>query len=102
MVDLIKSVKSARAIDDHTVEVKTDGPNPILLNQLTQIFVMSEAWSKANGCEASYNWDAGETSYCASNANGTGPFEITFREQDVRTVFEKESITGGEITIITT
>jgi len=89
MVDLIKSVKSARAIDDHTVEVKTDGPNPILLNQLTQIFVMSEAWSKANGCEASYNWDAGETSYCASNANGTGPFEITFREQDVRTVFEK-------------
>jgi len=50
---------------------------------------MSEAWSKANGCEASYNWDAGETSYCASNANGTGPFEITFREQDVRTVFEK-------------
>ena len=60
MVDLIKSVKSARAIDDHTVEVKTDGPNPILLNQLTQIFVMSEAWSKANGCEASYNWDAGK------------------------------------------
>jgi type II secretory pathway component GspD/PulD (secretin) len=52
---------------------------------------MSEAWSKANGCEASYNWDAGETSYCASNANGTGPFKITFREQDVRTVFEKNN-----------
>jgi type III pantothenate kinase len=32
---------------------------------------MSESWAKANGCEASYNWDAGETSYCASNANGT-------------------------------
>ncbi len=30
MVDLIKSVKSATAIDDNTVEVKTDGPNPIL------------------------------------------------------------------------
>ena len=89
MVDLIKSVKSATALDAHTVEVKTDGPNPILLNQLTQIFVMSEAWAKANGCEVSYNWDAGETSYCASNANGTGPFEITFREQDVRTVFTK-------------
>ena len=47
MVDLIKSIKSATAIDDHTVEIKTEGPNPILLNQLTQIFVMSEAWSKA-------------------------------------------------------
>ena len=54
MVDLIKSIKSATAIDDHTVEVKTDGPNPILLNQLTQIFVMSEAWAKANNCEVSY------------------------------------------------
>ena len=91
MVDLIKSITSATALNDHTVEIKTDGPNPILLNELTQIFVMSEAWAKANNCEASYNWDAGETSYCASNANGTGPFEITFREQDVRTVFEKNN-----------
>ena len=96
MVDLIKSIKSATAIDDHTVEVKTDGPNPILLNQLTQIFVMSEAWAKANNCEVSYNWDAGETSYCASNANGTGPFKITFREQDVRTVFEKNNDWWGD------
>jgi len=61
MVDLIKSITSARAIDGYTVEIKTDGPNPILLNQLTQIFVMSEAWAKANNCEASYNWDKGET-----------------------------------------
>ena len=96
MVDLIKSIKSATAIDDHTVEIKTEGPNPILLNQLTQIFVMSEAWAKANGCEVSYNWDAGETSYCASNANGTGPFKITFREQDVRTVFEKNNDWWGD------
>tara|TARA_B100001013_G_scaffold183773_1_gene110760 strand:- start:4137 stop:5726 length:1590 start_codon:yes stop_codon:yes gene_type:complete len=96
MVDLIKSIKSATAIDDNTVEVKTEGPNPLLLNQLTQIFVMSEAWAKANGCEVSYNWDAGETSYCASNANGTGPFKITFREQDVRTVFEKNNEWWGD------
>ena len=96
MVDLIKNIKSAKAIDDNTVEVKTEGPNPILLNQLTQIFVMSEAWAKANGCEESYNWDAGETSYCASNANGTGPFKITFREQDVRTVFEKNNDWWGD------
>jgi len=96
MVDLIKSIKSASATGDHTVEIKTEGPNPILLNQLTQIFVMSEAWAKANGCEVSYNWDAGETSYCASNANGTGPFKITFREQDVRTVFEKHTDWWGD------
>ena len=96
MVDLIKSIKSATATGDHTLEIVTEGPNPILLNQLTQIFVMSEAWAKANGCEVSYNWDAGETSYCASNANGTGPFKITFREQDVRTVFERNADWWGD------
>ena len=47
MVDLIKSIKSAKAIDDLTLEIKTEGPNPILLNQLVQIFIMSESWSKA-------------------------------------------------------
>ncbi|MDC0232305.1 ABC transporter substrate-binding protein [Pelagibacteraceae bacterium] len=96
MVDLIKSIKSATATGDHTLEIITEGPNPILLNQLTQIFVMSEVWAKANGCEVSYNWDAGETSYCASNANGTGPFKITFREQDVRTVFERNADWWGD------
>ena len=57
---------------------------------------MSEDWAKSNGCEVSYNWDAGETSYCASNANGTGPFKITLREQDVRTVFEKNDDWWGD------
>ena len=57
---------------------------------------MSEAWSKANGCEVSYNWDAGETSYCASNSNGSGPFKITLREQDVRTVLEKNNDWWGD------
>jgi len=57
---------------------------------------MSESWSKEMGCELSYNWDAGETSKCASAANGTGPFAITFREQDVRTVFERNQNWWGD------
>ena len=91
MVDLIKSIRSVSALDNLTVEIQTEGPNPILLNQLVQIFIMSESWAKEMGCEVSYNWDAGETSKCASASNGTGPFKITLREQDVRTVFERNS-----------
>ena len=97
MVDLIKSIKSASAIDDHTVVINTNGPNPLLLNQLTQIFVMSEAWAKANGCEVSYNWDAGETSYCASNANGTGPSKL-HSENKTLELFLKRMVIGGVIT----
>ena len=36
----IKSIKSVKAVDDHTVQIETDGPNPILPNQLTSIFMM--------------------------------------------------------------
>ena len=37
MVDLIKSIKSAKATGDHTLEIITEGPNPILLNQLWRL-----------------------------------------------------------------
>ena len=35
MVDLIKSIKSAKAIDDLTLEIKTEGPNPVSYTHLT-------------------------------------------------------------------
>ena len=51
MIELIDSITSVKATFNNQVEIKTEGPNPILLNQLSQIFIMSEAWSKKNGCE---------------------------------------------------
>ncbi len=89
MIELIDSITSVKAIDGNTVEIKTEGPNPILLNQLSQIFIMSEAWSKKNGCEQSQDFDASQETYCSINALGTGPFKITLREQNTRTVFER-------------
>ena len=44
--ELINSITSVKALDNSTIEIKTKGPNPILLNQLVQIFIMSESWSK--------------------------------------------------------
>ena len=58
MVDLIKSIKSATATGDHTLEIVTERTSNSF-KQLTQIFVMSEAWAKTNGC--GFNWDTGET-----------------------------------------
>ena len=40
--EYISTVTSVKALDDYTVEIKTREPNPILLNQLTNIFVMSK------------------------------------------------------------
>ena len=96
MIELIDSITSVKALNPSTVEIKTEGPNPILLNQLSQIFIMSEGWSKQNGCELSQDFDASEETYCSISAMGTGPFKITLREQDTRTVFERNDSWWGD------
>ena len=96
MIELIESITSVKALSPNTVEIKTEGPNPILLNQLSQIFIMSEGWSKKNGCELPQDFNAEEATHCSSNANGTGPFKITLREQDTRTVFERNASWWGD------
>ena len=96
MIELIESITSVKALGPSTVEIKTEGPNPILLNQLSQIFIMSEGWSKKNGCELPQDFDASEETNCSINANGTGPFKITLREQDTRTVFERNASWWGD------
>ena len=87
--ELINSITSVKALDNSTIEIKTKGPNPILLNQLVQIFIMSESWSKKNGCETAQDYNASQETFCSINAMGTGPFKITLREQNTRTVFER-------------
>ena len=96
MIELIDSITSVKATFNNQVEIKTEGPNPILLNQLSQIFIMSEAWSKKNGCEQSQDFDASQETFCSINAMGTGPFKITLREQNTRTVFERNGNWWGD------
>ena len=45
MIELIDSITSVKALNPSTVEIKTEGPNPILLNQLSQIFIMKNLQS---------------------------------------------------------
>ena len=46
--EYISSISSIKAIDKYTVQIKTTEPNPILLNQISNIFVMSKAWATKN------------------------------------------------------
>ena len=91
--EYIDSVTSVEAVGADKVKLVTEGPNPILLNQISNIFVMSEAWSKANDSALPGDFNADEKTFASSNANGTGPFKITLREQDTKTVSKR--ITAG-------
>ncbi|MBX2881780.1 MAG: ABC transporter substrate-binding protein [Granulosicoccus sp.] len=86
MKELIVTVKEVRAIDDYTVEIETDGPNPILPNNLTNLFMMDKGWAEANEVTTPAEFDDGEETFAVRNTNGTGPFMMVSREPDVKTV----------------
>lgn len=89
MRGLLTSIKEVRAADDYTVHVETHDPNPLLPNNLTNLFIMSREWAEAHGVEEPQNYAAGEETFAVRNANGTGPFRVVSREPDVRTVLER-------------
>jgi peptide/nickel transport system substrate-binding protein len=80
-------IQGARKIDDHTVLIYTTVPNPVLLRQLTEIRIMSRAWSEKNKVTKPQDFVKKEETHAARNANGTGPYMLKSREVDVRTVF---------------
>jgi len=88
MAYVLQSVTGVSAIDDHTVEMVTRGPNPILLQDLTLFFIMNRAWVQANNAMAvARAGQAGATNtFVQLNTNGTGPFRVTERLADERTV----------------
>jgi len=95
--EYISSISSVKAIDKYTVQIKTKEPNPILLNQLSNIFVMSKAWSAKNFSTAPQNWNASQETYASTNTMGTGPFKITLREPNTKTVFKKNGKWWGNV-----
>jgi len=79
----------ARAIDDHTVEIVTPRPHPLLLEDLNSINIMSRAWARKNRAEAPQDFKTAEDTVASRSANGTGPFVFVSREPEVRVAFRR-------------
>ncbi|MEQ8877159.1 MAG: ABC transporter substrate-binding protein [Phycisphaerales bacterium] len=76
---------SATAVDDYTVEVKTDGPSPLILHTATYVFPLDKKFYTEGGDEIAKHGD----SFASSNISGTGPFTVAEREQGVKVTFER-------------
>jgi len=83
------SIKQATKIDDHTVEVETSAPNPILPDVLTNVFMMSKKWCEENKAERPVDRRKGIENVASFKANGTGPFRLKERQPGTRTVLAR-------------
>jgi peptide/nickel transport system substrate-binding protein len=77
MAIYVTGVAEMRKVDEHTVDMMLQGPNPILLRNLVNFFVMSKSWSEKNKTTNVQDYKAKEENYASRNVLGTGAFRIT-------------------------
>jgi peptide/nickel transport system substrate-binding protein len=85
----LSTVKEVKKLDDYTVDLITDGPDPILPYSLPGIAMMSKKWCEEHNTTRAADLTKNEESYATRNTNGTGPFMLKDRQPDVRTVLVK-------------
>ncbi|SFJ43319.1 ABC transporter substrate-binding protein [Jannaschia pohangensis] len=76
-------VTSVEAIDDYTVEIRTEAPNPIFVDGIANWMMMDSGWAAENGAERP-NIEQGN--FATLNTNGTGPYMVTERQPGLKTV----------------
>jgi len=90
-------VKEVRKIDDHTVEIETFAPQPILPDVITTSYMMSKKWCETNQAVTPVDRRKGIENAASFRANGTGPYRLRERQPGVRTVFVRNGAYWGKI-----
>ncbi len=75
-------------VDDYTVDFITPEPNPILISEWSTWYIMDKEWTEKHNAVEPASVTSGTDNYAAFNTNGTGPFMVTSRETDVKTIFK--------------
>ncbi|CBV42469.1 ABC transporter substrate-binding protein [Halomonas elongata] len=88
---IFEPIEGASAVDEHTVEIKTKKPYPLLLNLATYIFPMDSQFYSGEDSDGDPKDEIVKNgnSYASRHLSGTGPYEVTDRQQGVRVAFER-------------
>ncbi|MDB5954162.1 ABC transporter substrate-binding protein [Ramlibacter sp.] len=93
----VNDFKAVRKIDDHTIEIETKAPFPILPEQLTTTYILSKKWCEQNQATRPVDRRKGIENAASFRANGTGPFRLRERQPNVRTTFVRNGNYWGRI-----
>lgn len=80
-----------KIIDDHTIDIVTTEPYPLLENMATYIFVMDSKFYSGTDAKGKPKDAIVKTEYSFANENesGTGPYMVTSREHGVKMVYKR-------------
>ena len=84
-------------VNDSTVDFIMKGPNPVLLNQLTELRIMSKAWAEKNKSQEPKDIRTKDETFAHRNAMGTGPFTVAEWQPDQKLVLKRNPNYWGNI-----
>jgi peptide/nickel transport system substrate-binding protein len=76
-------------VDANTVDIVLSGPNPVLLNQLTELRIMSKAWAEKNKSMEPKDAKTKDETFAHRNAMGSGAYMVKEWQPDQKLVLVK-------------
>jgi peptide/nickel transport system substrate-binding protein len=84
-------------VNDSTIDLMLKGPNPVLLNQLTELRMMSKAWAEKNKSVEVKDIKTKDETFAHRNAMGTGPFMVDSWQPDQKLVLKRNPNWWGQM-----
>ncbi len=84
-------------IDANTIDILMKAANPVILNQLTELRVMSKAWAEKNKSLEPKDIKTKDESFAHRNAMGTGPFVVDSWQPDQKLVLKRNPSWWGKL-----
>jgi peptide/nickel transport system substrate-binding protein len=97
MKSTVGAITDIKKVDDHTVDMVTAQPFPILPQVIARWVIMSKKWCEDNRATQPVDRRKGIENTASFKANGTGPFKLKSREPSVRTVLVRNPSYWGKI-----
>ena len=91
------AVGTPKKVDEFTVDFETAKVNPVFLQHLDALWIMSKAWCEKNRTVKPLDFKNKEESHASLNANGTGPYMLVSRQPGVKTTFKRNPNYWGKI-----
>jgi peptide/nickel transport system substrate-binding protein len=85
----VGQIKQINKIDDHTIDIVTRQPLPILPDIITNWYMMSRKWCEENQATRPVDRRKGIENAASFRTNGTGPYRARERQPNVRSVFTR-------------
>lgn len=93
----VGQIKKISKVNDHTVDIETKAPFPILPELFTHWAIMSKKWCEANQATVPVDRRKGIENAASFRANGTGPFRLRERQPGVKTTFVRNGTYWGKV-----